>query len=120
MSNSNCIDQNCTKGCCNTYGNCPSTSSYASSSYKNCKYYYSSSSSTSTQQLSGDQIGIIVGPIVGFVVFIIILVCCIRKCYQKQIEANIKNRQNKQAAVMGIGAANQMAPINLTTQQLGT
>jgi hypothetical protein len=32
----------------------------------------------------------------------------------------MKHRQNKQAAAMGMGVANQMAPINLTTQQLTT
>ena len=45
-SNPNCTIQNCSDGCCNRYGTCPSSaSSYSSSSYKTCKYYYTTNTS---------------------------------------------------------------------------
>ena len=80
--NANCTVQDCTQGCCNKYGTCPSTSSYSSSSYTTCKYYYS----TNTSGVDAQILGVTIGPIIGFVVLIIIIVCCIKKCTQKTIE----------------------------------
>jgi hypothetical protein len=92
--NRKCTDQNCTQGCCNTYGNCPTSSGYSSSLSSRCKYYY-----TDQQPLdAGATAGVAVGALVGFALFIIILVCCIIKCCQRkaaqQAAANIANKHN--------------------------
>lgn len=104
--NSKCNYQNCTQGCCNTYGNCPSGSSYSSSLSSKCKYYYTSS--TSSQPLVGGAIaGVVVGPIVGLVVLIIIIVCCVKRCRMNAAQkAAHQNGHNKQ--------------MNITTQQMTT
>lgn len=99
--NSKCNYQNCTQGCCNTYGNCPTSSAYGSSLSTRCKYYY-----TNTQQLEGGAIvGVVAGPILGLIIIIIIVVCSVKRCKRKALKkAAMQNAQNK--------------PINLTTQQM--
>ena len=83
-SNSNCEIQNCSDGCCNYYGTCPS--SYQSSSdpdYYSCEYYYES------------KIWI-VGPVVGVVFFILLGVfirCMVKKRTQQLIERREAQRK---------------------------
>ena len=73
--NSKCNDQNCSQGCCNTYGDCPQTQ-YSSSSLSKCKYYY-----TDSKPLDGGSIaGVVVGPIIGLIIIIVLIVCCCKRC----------------------------------------
>lgn len=114
--NSKCIDQNCSAGCCNTYGRCPSTSYTATTLSRTCKYYYSQSSSTSNSPLSGGAIaGIAIAPIVFLVVLIVGIICCIKKCQQNQIQKMQAQRANNQTLQTGTNPT-----LNMTTQHLGT
>ena len=128
--NSNCTVQTCTQNCCNTYGQCPSTSTYASTLSKTCKYYYTSS--TSTGPLStGATVGIAIAPVIFIVVLVVGIVCCVKRCQAKRMQEIMKQKgiqgQNVQVNMntlgqpsypMGNTMGNPM--LNMTTQNLAT
>jgi len=76
MYNINCINQNCSAGCCNQFGTCTDQYRNYSSNFTTCVYYYGPNAA----MLSGSLVAIMLG-------LVLLIIIIFKKCHDEKVEA---------------------------------